>query len=145
MNKLKLEFKPRLRKYCDGAIKIIHHFKHLVLLCLEDSLLIVISQVLIAMVVSVVMMVFHHHLHREPQIVTVDIVGLTQETLKKLSNPALEPEKYQNLIKNYVLNLEKTLKTLAQENHLIILPKEAVIEGSEDITKIVESLIKEAS
>ncbi len=144
MNKLKLGFKPRLRKYWDGTIKIIHHFKHMVLLSLEDSLLIIISQVLIAMMVSVVMMVFHHHFYREPQVVTVDIVGLTQETLKKLSNPALEPEKSQNLIKNYVLNLEKTLKTLARENHLIILPKEAVIEGSEDITKIVESLIKEA-
>ena len=144
MNKLTLGFKTRLKKHWNGTIKIIHHFKHMVLLCLEESLFIVISQVLIAMVVSIVMLVFHHHLHREPQIVTVDIVGLTQETLKKLSNSALEPEKSQNLIKNYVLNLEKTLKTLAQENHLIILPKEAVIEGSEDITKLVESLIKKA-
>jgi hypothetical protein len=144
MNKFALGFKTWIKKYCNGIIQNIYHFTRMVLLCFEDSILIVTSQLLIAIAVSVVMMVLHHHLHREPQIVTVDIVGLTQETLKKLSNPAIDSEKSQSLVKNYVLNLEKTLKTLAQENHLIILPKEAVIEGSEDITKIVESLIKEA-
>lgn len=143
MNKFAFGFKIRLKKYCHSASKIIHRFKCFIL-SPGDMVIIVMSQLVIAISVSVVMIAFHHQMHQEPQIVTVDIIGLTQETLKKLSSLALEPEKSQHLIKNYVLNLEKTLKTLAQENHLIILPKEAVIEGSEDITKIVESLTKEA-
>jgi hypothetical protein len=145
MNKFALGLKTQFKKYCHSAIKIIHRFKCLIFLSSGDMIMIVISQLVIAIGVSVLMIAFHHQMHPEPQIVTIDIIGLTQETLEKVSNLALEPEKSGNLIKNYVLNLEKTLKTLAQENHLIILPKEAVIEGSKDITKIVESLIKEAS
>lgn len=65
---------------------------------------------------------------------TVDITGIIHQFVKMESTQSDSPAQHQERIHAFSARLESTLKTTAKENHVILVPKEAVIAGGIDLT-----------
>lgn len=66
-----------------------------------------------------------HQLH-QPVIVTVDIIGLADEARINLRDSAS--------MGIYAQRIERELRSMASEENLVILPRQAVAAGAPDIT-----------
>lgn len=67
------------------------------------------------------------HILRQPRIVTVDLTGLADEARSRLRDPAR--------IGVFARRLQRELIRMAGEDHLVILPRQAVAAGAPDITE----------
>lgn len=77
------------------------------------------------------------------EIATVDITGLTKSYVEELQAKKLSQEEVKRLIVRYATELESAIQTFANENQLVLMPKEAIIAGSQDYTDdIKERLAK---
>lgn len=81
---------------------------------------------------------------RSYTVVTVDITTLSENHLKKLSKDRLSSLEAKKAIQQYAHHVERILKTLSQEHHWIIVPKEAVMQGADDVTESVQVLLEQA-
>lgn len=68
------------------------------------------------------------------EIATVDIVGLTKTYIEELQAKKISKEELKQRIVRYATHLESAIQTFAKENQLILVPKEAVVAGSQDYT-----------
>ncbi len=75
------------------------------------------------------------------RIVTVDIISVVKEKVVQTANSTSEKsskEHRRSMVKKVNRDLEWALKTIAQQNNVIIVPKQVVLAGSaEDVTDIV--------
>jgi hypothetical protein len=73
-----------------------------------------------------------------PLIATVDITALVHHTIQRESMQNLSEVELRMQLKAFSQSLEHALSTVARERDLILLPKEAVINGAIDATPFVE-------
>ncbi|MBS0349742.1 MAG: TrbI F-type domain-containing protein [Proteobacteria bacterium] len=69
-----------------------------------------------------------------PSIATVDMTGLMYRFVKSEASGSASLAEKRIEVRHFSQQLETTLKTIAQEKHVILLPKEAVMAGSQDLT-----------
>ncbi|MEO8402136.1 MAG: TrbI F-type domain-containing protein [Gammaproteobacteria bacterium] len=73
----------------------------------------------------------------------VNITSIVNEFVRKES----KEDKPQNVltkeVKNFGIDLEKTLTKLSIEDHILLMPSEAVISGSQNYTDLVKNKMNE--
>ena len=98
-------------------------------------------QLLIGMLGATIVLLFFHVVEPPRQIVTVDVTGLINHFVKQEAGAKLPVEQLRKQVNAFGQALDTTLKTLARDHQLILLPKEAVIAGAKDITQDVEAKV----
>ncbi len=78
------------------------------------------------------------------QVAIVDITGLIHQFVKMELTQSDSPAKHQQRIHAFSAQLEATLQTVAKENHVILVPKEAVIAGGIDLTPEVSKRLEKS-
>ncbi len=68
------------------------------------------------------------------QLATVDMTGIIHRFVKMESMQSLSADQHQAHVHDFSTQLETTLKEVAKEKHVILMPKEAVIAGGLDLT-----------
>lgn len=100
--------------------------------------------ILFGMLGSMIILTVYVCVSPQPQkIGIVNITSIVNEFVRKES----KEDKPQNVltkeVKNFGIDLEKTLKRLSIENHVLLMPSEAVISGSQNYTDIVKNKMNE--
>lgn len=97
-------------------------------------------QIVVSVIFGMALMLLFYltvHPQQQQQIATVDVSKIVDEFVKGTAQKKLPPEKMQSGIEAFGKKLEGTLKTMADDKHLILMPNEAVITGAKDITEQV--------
>lgn len=81
----------------------------------------------------------------ERQVVTVDILKIMEDYSIAIAQQSKDAEKLKQSAQRFSQQLEKILAINAQQNHLTIMPKQAVIQGAQDITPQIEALLFQSS
>ncbi len=81
------------------------------------------------------------HLIQSPKspIATIDITKIVNQFVQSQMKLNLPKPELQKRVKVFGNQLEITLNHLAKDRHLVLLPAEAVIAGSTDLTPVVQS------
>jgi hypothetical protein len=74
-----------------------------------------------------------------PSIATVDMTGLMYRFVKSEASGSASLAEKRIEVRHFSQQLETVLKTIVQEKHVILVPKEAVIAGGNDLTAEVAS------
>ena len=69
-----------------------------------------------------------------PRLATVDMTGLMYQFVKSEAAGSASLVQKRAEIRDFSQKLEMALKEIAKEQHVILVPKEAVIAGSQDVT-----------
>jgi len=78
-------------------------------------------------------------------IATVDVTRLTQNFIKEEQAKNISQDTLKQDAALFGKQLEKTIKQFAENNHLVLLPKEAVIAGSKDYTRVIAKAMSQSS
>jgi Type-F conjugative transfer system protein (TrbI_Ftype) len=70
---------------------------------------------------------------------TVDVTGLVRQFVRSQANLNLPHETREQQVKAFGHQLETTLKAIAKERHVVLMPQEAVISGAVDLTPLVKA------
>lgn len=82
---------------------------------------------------------YHFQFARDtPKIITVDINQLIDEKIQTLTSNGQDESTNKSAIQAFGRTLEANIKQISKENHLIILPAQAVIAGVPDHTDIIK-------
>lgn len=103
--------------------------------------IVTISVVTNIIVSSVFFSMFGHASESQREIVTIDILKIMEDysalAVKNIHNPANMKKSAHALSQR----LEEVIAINAKEKHLVIMPKQAVIQGAQDITPQIEQLV----
>ena len=80
--------------------------------------------------------------HSSPAIATINITGLVDSFIQETSKQSLSQIEKKQKVTQFVNQLNQVTNELVKQKHFIILPSEAVIAGSPDLTQEVASEIK---
>lgn len=97
-----------------------------------------VTQTIISITCMLIIMAGYHHKFATSQIVQVDINHIIEEKVKALSKNNLTEVENKQAIQTFGKTLEKTIHQIAKSKNLIILPSQAVISGSQDITESIQ-------
>ncbi len=86
----------------------------------------------------------NHYLPVNIQLATVDITSIIHQFVKVESKKSIPLEQQQEQIRAFSSQLESTLKTVSEEKHVVLTPKEAVIAGGVDLTPEVMKRLEES-
>lgn len=94
--------------------------------------------------VSIFLVMMSHFLSARPVLATVDMTGLIHNFVKTESTIAASVAQHQASVHVFSQELDSALKNVAEEKHVILVPKEAVIAGAvTDLTpEVAEQLEK---
>lgn len=84
-----------------------------------------------------VFIVAYYFTSMPPSIGTVNITRIVDQFIKEEAVKNLPPNILKQEVKLFGKNLEKELKQFSSQNHLVLLPSEAVIAGSHDYTSLI--------
>ncbi len=80
---------------------------------------------------------------KTPTIATINITGLEDSFIKETSKQALSPMEMKQKVTGFAKILNQSVAELAKQKHLVLLPSEAVIAGSHDLTPEVANRVKQ--
>ena len=86
----------------------------------------------------------NRYLPTNSHLATVDITGIIHRFVKMESTLSDSPQALQERTQLFSHQLETTLQTVAEEKHLVLVPKEAVIAGGADLTPEVTQRLEAA-
>ena len=107
-----------------------------------ERLVILTQHFLMALIIDLMILSVYHHSIPHPQIITIDLKGLTEARLKHLASKSLNEKDSLKAIQTYAEQLETLLQEMSIQNHWIILPREAVIKGAPDLTDEIKAQLK---
>lgn len=85
----------------------------------------------------IIFMFMNFYISPTPSIGTVNITSLVDRFIKQESQKNLSPDVLKQEVKTFGMTLEKALQIFSKQNHLVLLPAEAVIAGSHDYTALI--------
>lgn len=85
---------------------------------------------------------FHCMSPSQQKIAVVNTTAIVKEFVKKQIEQNKSQDVLTNETKKFGVSLEQASKEVAEENHLILMPSEAIIAGSQDYTSEVKRRIK---
>jgi hypothetical protein len=110
----------------------------------KEILMLGFSQLLFGMLGAlIIQIIFSFMPFKVPMIATVNITGLEDSFIKETSKQALSPNEMKQKVTVFAKSLNQNVTELAKEKHLVLLPREAVIAGSHDLTPEVANRIKQ--
>lgn len=80
----------------------------------------------------------YHYQYATPKIVQVDINQIIETKIKALSKNDLSEAENKQAIQRFGKKLEEAISQIAAADNLIILPSQAVISGSHDLTQTIQ-------
>ncbi|MEM2160757.1 MAG: TrbI F-type domain-containing protein, partial [Candidatus Nitrosotenuis sp.] len=102
----------------------------------------VLSLISVSIILSLVIFTLAGNLSTKSTIATVDITGIVQQFVQSQAKLNLPKSELQKRVNTFGHQLETTLQTLSHEKHLIIMPEEAVLAGSIDLTSLVKQKLE---
>lgn len=90
----------------------------------------------------IIFLAAYHFYNKSPQIATVNITALVNDFIKTESKQNKPQDVLTKEVKQFGITLEKTLKEVARDQHLLLMPSEAVIAGSIDYTPLIKNKMK---
>jgi hypothetical protein len=96
---------------------------------------------LIALAIDLLVLSIYHQATPHSKIITLDVTQLSKVYLKTLAKQSLTETESRKAVQSYATQLEITLQKIADDNHWIILPKEAVIQGAPDLTDEIQTIL----
>ncbi|NNM59375.1 MAG: TrbI F-type domain-containing protein [Legionellales bacterium] len=75
-------------------------------------------------------------------IVTVDVTGLANNYLNELAKSNLSPEESKQQIADFSARLTGAIHAISRDEHVVVLPAQAVLAGAKDETPVVVELMK---
>ncbi len=103
------------------------------------------SVTLICVLINILMsFTMNLYLPVKNQLAIVDITSIIHQFVKVESAQSNSPAQHQERIHAFSVRLESTLQTVAKENHVILVPKEAVISGGIDLTSEVSKHLEKS-
>ena len=97
--------------------------------------------VLMGMCGAAIVLLLFHVLEPPQRVATVDVTGIITRFVKKEANSPLSKSEIEKKVNVFGQTLDNTLKTMARNQQLILLPKEAVIAGTQDVTREIETKV----
>lgn len=76
------------------------------------------------------------------KIVTVDVTGLANNYLSELAKSNLSPDESKAEIADFSARLTGAIKSVSEDEQVIVLPAQAVLAGAKDETPVVVELMK---
>lgn len=111
---------------------------------IQNKLMIYGSSFLFGMLGTLIIMIINHFVvSPKPTIGTVNITGLVDRFIKAETAKNLSPDILKQEVKAFGQNLERELKVFSTKNHIVLLPAEAVIAGSQDYTAIIKERLNQ--
>jgi hypothetical protein len=99
---------------------------------------------LISIIVALLVVVMFELLANRPkEIATIDITTITQNFIEQLKSQKLSHEELKDQITSFGTQLQEVIQKFADDNQIIVLPKEAVIAGTQDYTPYILTNLKE--
>lgn len=95
--------------------------------------------ILSALMGSTISLVLNRVILPNPHLATVDMTGLMVRFVQSEANESASLVQKRAEVRAFSQHLETVLKEIAHEKHLILVPKEAVITGSQDVTAEVSA------
>jgi len=109
----------------------------------QKQLLSIFILFLLGMLGSIFIFLFISIVEEKPKtIATVNITQLVDDFIKEKRQKKISSEIIKIETKQFGEALDETLHSIAEENHLILLPKEAIIAGAPDYTSIIKNKIQ---
>lgn len=93
----------------------------------------------------VIFSIFYYLSVPPPRIAVVNITAIVKDFVNKESKQNKQQDVLTKDVKQFGLYLEKTLKMVAKNNNVILMPSEAIIAGSQDYTFIIKKKIQSVS
>lgn len=100
----------------------------------KSNLLQLVSSMLGGIMGATLILMGSHFLFPAPRIATVNLTGLIDRFIQTESSKHLPQDVMQQDIKTFGMQLEKELHQAALDQHLILLPSEAVIAGAPNVS-----------
>lgn len=95
----------------------------------------IISSLLFGMLGAAIVLIISHIVSPPTErIGTINITGIVDQFIKEEKSKQIAPEIMQQDVKKFGHQFEISLKHFAKKHHLILLPTEALIAGSDDYT-----------
>lgn len=111
----------------------------------HDKLMYVSITCLLALVMMFVLFLSSYFMSMRPSIATVDLTRIVNQQVKVLAKANLSKEQTEQRLKQFAEDLTATVKTIAKQHHLTIMPSEAVIAGSLNLTTELEQRLSSRS
>lgn len=99
------------------------------------------TPILTALITSLFINSLFYWATKRPNIATVDIVSITSKFIKEESQKNHSNLEKEVAIKAFSHRLEAALQDLSLSKSLLLLPREAVIKGSNDYTATIMTMI----
>lgn len=99
-----------------------------------NSVLIYVLVILSALIGATISIVLDRVILPSSHLATVDMTGLTYAFVKSEAARATSLDQQRAQVHAFSQQLEAVLKAVVQEKHVILVPKEAVIAGGDDLT-----------
>lgn len=102
-----------------------------------------ITQSIIYLTLSLLLLAGYHHFFSAKEIAHVDVNQIIERKIKALSNNDLSEAENKLAIQAFGKKLEENISQIATSNNLIILPNQAVISGSHDVTQTIQKRLNQ--
>ena len=107
----------------------------------KNVILAFISPLLAGMLGAALLLLFFHLIAPVKPIVTVDVNYVIRHFIQTQSQQRLSKSHLQQRTQRFSQTLAYALQQFTHDRHVILLPKEAVIAGAQDVTPEVQRLI----
>ncbi|MCD8499714.1 MAG: TrbI F-type domain-containing protein [Gammaproteobacteria bacterium] len=103
--------------------------------------IILISVLTNLVVTNIFFVIFHSSQEPAREVVTIDILKIMDDYSALAVNTMHDPNNMKKSAHALSQRLEEVIAINAKERHLVIMPKQAVIQGAQDITTQIEALV----
>lgn len=97
---------------------------------------------LVISLIGVVVIQFAYFYRPQAAIATVNITGMVSSFVKETAQQNLSMEEKQQKVNKFGQSMQRVMEDMAKRKHIVIMPNEAVIAGSPDLTEEVMAQIK---
>jgi len=73
---------------------------------------------------------------------TVNLTGMIDQFIQQESQKNLSPEVLKKEVNTFGKTLDKELKMLSKDKHVVLFPREAIIAGGHDYTTVIQQRMK---
>ena len=93
---------------------------------------------------ALLILCFYHAFIPYQKIGTVNVTGILDQFIKENVTKTISPNQLKVKVRLFGQTLEKTLQVLSKKEHVLLLPREAVMAGSIDYTPLVLAQLKKS-
>jgi hypothetical protein len=93
---------------------------------------------------ALIILCLSHFFMPYQKIGTVNVTGILDQFIKENTNKAISSDQLKMKVHLFGQTLEETLQVISKKEHVLLLPREAVMAGSMDYTPVVTEHLKKS-